>query len=398
MMALWLLACADDPAAKVQDSRSSSTAPDLASEPTPDEVLATVRANRDAGLSAWSTSHGWPVKTTDGWLFVTAGSLLLAGDHDDWAGTPMNPESGFSWLVLPDLSAGSRYKYTDGAERWEADRWSRAYATDEFGEMSLVAPVEAHLERFFSVEDGVLAARDLHLWVPAGTPTHVLYSHDGQNLFDRQASWGGWRLDESAPPGLLIVGIDNTVDRMDEYTHVRDKLHGEWIGGNGALYAEYVENTVRPLVHRVYSEPTVVGTLGSSLGGLISFEIPRLYPGSYRVLGSLSGPLGWGSIGAQEETMIALYAAAGHQDTAIYLDSGGSGTTCADSDGDGTNDDDFESSDNYCTTMQMKAVLESSGYTYDTDLWHWHEPNAEHNEAEWAARVARPLELFVNLD
>ena len=58
------------------------------------------------------------------------------------------------------------------------------------------------------------------------------------------------------------------------------------------------------------------------------------------------------------------------------------------------NDDDLDGSDNYCETLQMRDVLSAEGYTFDTDLWHWWEPGAEHNEVAWAARVGRPLELF----
>ena len=43
---------------------------------------------------------------------------------------------------------------------------------------------------------------------------------------DPGAPWGGWRLQDAAPPGVLIVGIDNTPARFDEYTHVPDDLGG----------------------------------------------------------------------------------------------------------------------------------------------------------------------------
>ena len=134
------------------------------------------------------------------------------------------------------------------------------------------------------------------------------------------------------------------------------------------------------------------------MGGLIALHIADRYPGEYDFAASLSGTLGWGSISGQgADTMIARYAAAGHRGTAIYIDSGGNGTTCADTDGDGTNDDDETASDNYCETRQMESTLAGLGYVYDTDLWHWHEPGAAHNEGAWAARVFRPLQDFMSL-
>ena len=45
--------------------------------------------------------------------------------------------------------------------------------------------------------------------------------------------------------------------------------------------------------------------------------------------------------------------------------------------------------------LQLRDVLTKIGYTFEADLWHWHEQDAPHNEYAWAERVFRPLELFV---
>ncbi len=97
------------------------------------------------------------------------------------------------------------------------------------GEMSLIATEAAHLERYFAVEDDAHGPRTLHILVPADPVTHVLYVHDGQNLFDPEAMWGGWRVQDSAPAGLLVVDINNTPARFEEYTHVTepDAEHNE---------------------------------------------------------------------------------------------------------------------------------------------------------------------------
>ena len=97
------------------------------------------------------------------------------------------------------------------------------------------------------------------------------------------------------------------------------------------------------------------------------------------------------------ETIIDRYQAAGHRSTAIYIDSGGNGGSCADSDGDGVNDDDPTSWDNYCENRQLESTLTAVGYQYDVDFWHWWESDAPHNESAWAARVFRPIELFLDL-
>ena len=50
--------------------------------------------------------------------------------------------------------------------------------------------------------------------------------------------------------------------------------------------------------------------------------------------------------------------------------------------------------DNYCYTKAFADALDGIGYEYEIDLFHWFEPGAEHNEAAWAARLFRPLEIF----
>lgn len=361
-----------------------------------DVLLAALAADTAGALLEQSRGAGWPAPVEEGYLLVSTELDHAAGDHEGWVGAAMNDGGGFHWLVVA-LDPGGRYKFTDGGSNWQADPWSRAYGWDDNGQMSMRAPDSAHLERHFQVGDGVMAPRTVRVWVPADPVTHLLYAHDGQNLFNPSAIWGGWKLDESAPDGMMLVGIDNTSARMDEYTHVTDKLSGQTVGGAGDAYGTYVTTTVRPLVARHYGEPAKLGVMGSSLGGLISFHIADQNPGMFTFAASLSGTMGWGSIGTgvTNPTMMQRYAEHGHQDTALYVDSGGSGP-CSDTDEDGT-DDDGDGSDNYCENKQLESVLEDAGYFPDVDLWHWHEPGAEHNEQAWAARVWRPLDLFAAL-
>jgi predicted alpha/beta superfamily hydrolase len=247
------------------------------------------------------------------------------------------------------------------------------------------------------VTGGVLQARELRVWVPDdGHFTHMLFAHDGQNLFDPGAIWGGWRLQESVPAEMLVVGIDNTSDRMDEYTQATDTIHGTVYGGEADAYLDLIDEVVRPLAESAYGSADVVGIMGSSLGGLVSLYAAQRAPDRYDMAISLSGTVGWGSIGSDGETLIDLYASSAHADVALFLDSGGGGT-CVDSDGDGILDDALDGSDNYCENIQLRDVLESTGYSFEDDLWHWHEPGASHNESAWADRVFRPLEAFSSL-
>ncbi len=365
-----------------------------------DALLARLRADLDGTLIEESLAGGWPVRVEEGRVIVSTDGDFgeVAGDFDDWAGTALTEDQGFAWTVVPD-EAGAHYKLKS-RDAFVSDPWSRGYAYDVFGEISFVTPPSAaHLERWPVVE-GDLDARTVRAWVPAEAATRVLYVHDGQNLFDPEANFGGWHLDEAAPPAMLIVGIDNTAARFDEYTHVEDVVQGQTVGGLGDAYAAFIGDVVRPLVEERYGEPAIIGTMGSSLGGLISLHVALLDPDTYSFAASLSGTLGWGSMDPafDNETIIQRYEAAGHQPFAIYLDSGGGGDTCDDADGDGTDDDDDTGRDNYCETLQMRDALEGLGWAFDVDLMHWWEEGAQHDEAAWAARAAMPLAMFADIE
>lgn len=360
-----------------------------------DAILAELRADTKGALTKHAGESGWPVPVAGGHLFVSTDTTLhfVAGDHDSWQGTAMKADAGFLWVVIP-VPADEHYKLTDQTT-FKADPWSRSYTYDANGEISLVAPSGAHLDRWPSVGDAGMVPRTLRVWVPASPILHELYVHDGQNLFDPDAFFGGWHLQDTVPPGMLLVGIDNTQGRMDEYTHVADVIGGQSVGGKGDAYAAFLKNTVRPLIRKHYGEPGPVGLLGSSLGGLISFHLADHDPGEYAFAGSMSGTMGWGSIGAgtHNETLIARYQKHGHQKTVLYLDSGGEGP-CADSDNDGIWDDSATAGDNYCENAQLRDALYGLGYAKDQDFFYGYTPGAMHNEAAWAARAHVPLQIF----
>jgi dienelactone hydrolase len=217
-------------------------------------------------------------------------------------------------------------------------------------------------------------------------------------LFDPGAAYGGWKLDESLGPSTLAIGIDNAGTlRIDEYTHVPDDPGSGQVGGKGDAYSDYVKDVVRPFIEQKFGVPTRVGVMGSSLGGLIAFHEALRDPGSWDFAASLSGTMGWGSIGksVHNETLIERFAKAQKIGTRLYLDSGGGPDSgCVDSDSDGIDDDNQNAGDNYCENVQLRDVLTSTGYQLDQDVTYWWENGAGHNEAAWAARVFRPIQIF----
>lgn len=363
----------------------------LAGEVPAEEALATI-ADR-SGWPLWIEGDTYRVACLCG-----PGDWAVVGDHSDWQDTPLQRTGDLVWadIEVPDAD-GSLYKFRqDGRDI--ADVLARRYRYDDFGEASYVRASAAHLERWWIDGAHGLPARRLRVWVPAsGQFSHALYAHDGQNLFDPGAGFGGWRLQDSiAAAPLLVVGIDNAGEgRMFEYTPTVDIIGGTEVGGGALAYAELVAD-IRRKMESAYGPADTTGLLGSSLGGLVSLVLADHDPTAWDAALSLSGTIGWGSIGAAGPTFIDTAADYdGPQGPALYLDSGGGGE-CQDTDLDGILDDGNDS-DNYCVNRQLADVLADHGYTWDTDLWHWHEPGAPHNEAAWADRVDRPLNLFMGL-
>ena len=197
---------------------------------------------------------------------------------------------------------------------------------------------------------------------------------------------------------VLIVGIENTSERLQEYGHTDDTISGTTYTSKHEAYAELVSNVVRPLIEAEYATTELRGIMGSSMGGVASLALA--HGGDYDFVASLSGNLGWGHYGSTGPSLESWYVNDGPTDTVVFVDSGGSdgGDGCTDPDGDGLPEDDPNSSDNYCTSRQFADALAEAGYVWNSTLYHWHEANASHNEAAWAARVHRPLGIFLALD
>jgi predicted alpha/beta superfamily hydrolase len=132
----------------------------------------------------------------------------------------------------------------------------------------------------------------------------VLYMHDGQNLFDAPTAAFGvaWDAGRTADrliaaerlTPLLIVGIYNTPDRMDEYTIHYDP--GEGHGGKGRLYGRFVLEEVKPFIdsqYRTLPGRDTTAVAGSSLGGLVSLTMARDHGEQFALCGALSPSIWW---------------------------------------------------------------------------------------------------------
>jgi predicted alpha/beta superfamily hydrolase len=370
---------------------------------------AAIAGSVDVDQAFIQISHGtgFPIKCRDGnYLFLHRhfdGPWFVAGDFNNWQKQAMTKSGDDLWHIEVSIPnpIGSGYKFVKEntyEDTYIADPWARAHQYDEHGEISFVtAPQTAHLQRFRFLSGQGLEARDIRVYVPAmAGPWAVLYAHDGQNLFAPDAIGGGWKLREamSAIQGnFLIVGVDNTDDRMEEYIHVDDKVLGRVWHAKGDAYADFIQKDVRPFVESHFATKDLRGLMGSSLGGLISLYIAHLYPDDYAFAASLSGTLAWGRFELDQPTMQQLYVEVGKRDFIVYVDSGGGeGSGCSTGPQDAHEDENER--DNYCATRAFADALAAMGYEYQKDLYHWHEPGALHNEAAWAARVDKSLRIF----
>ena len=133
------------------------------------------------------------------------------------------------------------------------------------------------LEDFAILELG--RTRRIWIYLPINyfdTDKHypVIYMHDGQNLFDETTAMDEeWCIDEglnSMGAECIIVGIDNSEKRMNEYNFFDHEEYGE---GEGHQYIQFIANNLKPYIDanfRTLPEREFTFMAGSSMGGLIS--------------------------------------------------------------------------------------------------------------------------------
>jgi predicted alpha/beta superfamily hydrolase len=229
-----------------------------------------------------------------------------------------------------------------------------------------------------------IAGRTIRVYLPRGYNEHtnrfypVLYLHDGQNLFLGQGTFGCWNADTNAAREIrfgrmretILVGIDNTAARLREYQPPA------CLDGIADRYAAFLVDEVKPYVDATYrSLPDAdhTGTLGSSMGGLVSIYLGWAFPQVFRRIGAMSTAF-WRC----EDTMNAL-AVPPARPIRLYLDSGDTG--------------DF-TSDGLALSMQARDNLLRNGYVLNRDVDHTIGYGHNHNEYWWDRRLPRALQFL----
>jgi predicted alpha/beta superfamily hydrolase len=144
-------------------------------------------------------------------------------------------------------------------------------------------------------------------------------THDAQNLFDKEASFGGeWNVDEtldSLKAKVIVVGIEHGNEkRFEELTPYKNEKRG---GGNADAYLEFIVKTLKPQIDSTYrTKENARNTCiwGSSLGGLVSFYAALKYPDVFGKVGCFS-PAFW----INKEEIFQKMESTPNFNTKIYL-------------------------------------------------------------------------------
>jgi predicted alpha/beta superfamily hydrolase len=216
----------------------------------------------------------------------------------------------------------------------------------------------------------------------------VMYLHDGQNMFDEKTSYvGKWYADEAledlAKEGIeaIAIGVPNGGEtRIDEYTPWRTDRYPEksrrLVGGKGDEYVDWLVKAIKPLVDRSF--PTLpdrehTGTMGSSLGGLISLHALARYPDVFGMIGALSSSVFW-----NDYEILKLLAKLEAPSARVYVDMGGR-----------------EWRGGFDDSRRIRDTLIDSGWVEGRDLMYVEERHAIHRENAWAKRLPDALRFLL---
>lgn len=336
----------------------------------------TVRIHYPAG------SHTLAVRGDGAGLTWSAGVTLPPGADDTYTFTVADLAAPLQLKPLLDDSTWSRgpnYTIAPGA------------SVDLYPHFTTVAGT---VEKLIPVFHSTALGNDRAIWayLPPSYAENtrarfpVLYMHDGQNLFDPALAFGGneWKVDETldaaAEDGsieeLIVIGVENTSQRIYEYTPTPDPTTAG--GGGGDKYLALLVDELKPRIDatlRTLADRAHTGILGSSLGGLISAYAGVERPSVFGIVGAMSPSTWWnndviiGDVGAMP---------ASARPARVYVDSGDSG----------------DSNDDVTDTNMLAARYLGIGYTSGADFLHVVQAGGQHNEVYWAERLPAALQFL----
>lgn len=334
--------------------------------------------------------------------------IYIAGNFQGWnPGDPayaLTEQPDGRWEITLSLPDGNsiQYKFTRGS--WPKvekgpngeeipNRTYTPQATETINHVVAnwadIPPstISGHVESF--VYAPFLASRRCWVYLPPdyfqSTASYpVLYMHDGQNLFDQFTSFSGeWRVDETCEllignreiEPIIVVGIENSAARCDEYTPWIGTTQG--CGGGGDVYLQAIRDVLIPEVNQRYrtrTGPANTYMAGSSLGGLITVYAGYAYDDDWGRIAGVSPSYWWANQAMLNYAAAALRPA---NLTHFYQDMGTA-----------------ESGLGNLRTMRDIAI--GQGFVEGYDLLSVEAQSHLHNEYYWALRLPSILRYLID--
>jgi predicted alpha/beta superfamily hydrolase len=341
---------------------------------------------------------------------LVVGSAEELGAGDPLRAVMLAPQGESRWGGKIELPAGTEGTYRflrrkTGVEEFEdpanavflgkprvmreVEGIKKAQVRELKGEGKLEAPkyLDSPLKEF--------PGRRIRVWLPPGYGDGerrypVFYCHDGQNIFDPGGPFGSWSADKVAEEEMkagrvrpaILVGIDNTPDRVREYLPPSDLVPqgrpAEGEVGRADVYARYVLEVVKPWVDRNFRTLADRGNtlvLGSSMGGVVSHYLLEKHANVFGAAGVFS-PAYWACPKFFEESLKKPQPAG-----KIYLDMG-----------------TREGRSYWPDVLRIYQHWVSGGAVIFRDVWFQPGIRAEHNERAWRERLPEALAFLLSPD
>lgn len=252
----------------------------------------------------------------------------------------------------------------------------------QVGQEDIVGHIEFHHE-FYSIS--LKNERDIIIWLPPSYQSSnkkypVLYVHDGQNLFSPHTSYIGhdWRIDEvltelikeNKVEEIIVVGIYNNKDRLEEYNYFKTR---------GKKYVQFILKELKPFIdqnYRTKCDKTNTAVMGSSMGGLMSFQMAWHYPKIFGKAACISNSF-WTDNRKIFETVANDNR--DHKEQKIYIDCG-----C---------DEKQLIRDN----KEMCLLLRKKGFVNKKNLFCNFVKGGKHSEIDWSQRIDIPLKFLFGI-